>query len=202
MIYLKGHLARPLDAVLTAPSRLAVLRQLARAKSPLSGRQLGILAGINHQGAALALNALHGAGIVRRGAAGRAAHWSLDRRRWLVEKVLLPLLEGEAEHADAIAGAIKAALKGKCAAAMLAGAASQSRLRPGMDLELIVIEGSGGRHAAGNALRALSIELEERWALKLSPRVLSARAAEREGSSDILWQLLPVEGPATLSARA
>ena len=28
MIYLKGHLARPLDAVLTAPSRLAVLRAL------------------------------------------------------------------------------------------------------------------------------------------------------------------------------
>ena len=57
MIYLKGHLSRPLDAVLSAPSRLAVLRALFRAKSPLSGRALALLAGINHPGAAVALAA-------------------------------------------------------------------------------------------------------------------------------------------------
>ena len=75
MIYLKGHLARPLDAVLSAPSRLAVLRELARARAPLSGRALARLAGINHQGAATALAA------PAPSAAGPAASSSISARR-------------------------------------------------------------------------------------------------------------------------
>lgn len=195
MIYLKGHLSRPLDAVLTAPSRLAVLRALSRAKSPLSGRALARLAGINHQGAAVALGALAGLGLVERRPAGRSDQWRLDRRSWLMSEILLPMLEREADHAGAVADAIRKGLRGKAAAVLVAGAAAKGRLEAGQAVELIVIEGHGGRRALGDAVRGLAGVLKERWSLVLSVRVLSRREGAREAALEDLWELLPVEGP-------
>lgn len=195
MIYLKGHLARPLDAVLSAPSRLSVLRALARAKSPLSGRALARLGGINHQGAAMALAALEKLGLVERRPAGRSDQWRLDRRRWLMTELLLPLFERESEHADAVADAVKKGLRGKTAAVLLAGFAAKGRLEPGRPLELVVVEGAMGRRPLSEALRGLEALLMERWTLKLEVRVLTRRESLRAVAVEDLWELLPVEGP-------
>lgn len=195
MIYLKGHLARPLDAVLSAPSRVAVLRAMVRAKSPLSGRALARGAGINHQGAAMALAGLARLGLVERRPAGRSDQWRLDRRRWLMTELILPLFEREAEHADAVGGAIKKALRGKAAAVLLGGSAARGRLEPGRPLELVVIEGAMGRRTLSEALRGLSGVLQERWSLGLEVRVLARREALRAVAVEDLWELLPVEGP-------
>lgn len=195
MIYLKGRLARPLDAVLTAPSRLAVLRALFRAKSPLSGRALARLAGINHQGAAVALAGLAGLGLVERRPAGRSDQWRLDRRGWLMSELLLPLLEREAEHAGAVVDAVRKGLRGKAAAVFLGGAAAKGRLEAGQALELIAVEGHAGRRALGDAVRGLAGVMKERWSLDLSVRVLSRREGQRAAAVEDLWELLPVEGP-------
>jgi DNA-binding transcriptional ArsR family regulator len=195
MIYLKGHLARPLDAILSAPSRLSILRELARARSPLSGRALARLAGINHQGAAVALADLAKLGLVERRPAGRSSQWRLDRRRWLLSELLLPLLEKENEHADGVADMIKKALRGKAAAILLAGAAAKGRLEPGQAIEVIAVEGPSGRRALGEAVRELTTELSERWSLKLDVRVLTRREALRAVNVEDLWELSPTEGP-------
>lgn len=195
MIYLKGHLARPLDAVLTAPSRLAVLRALFRAKAPLSGRALARLAGINHQGAAMALMGLAALGLVERRPAGRSDQWRLDRRGWLMSELLLPLLEREAEHAGAVVDAIRKGLRGKTAAVFLGGAAAKGRLEPGRPVELVVVEGALGRRSLSEALRDLGARLEEQWSLPLEARVLPRRDAARAAALQDLWELLPVEGP-------
>lgn len=195
MIYLKGHLARPLDAVLSAPSRLSVLRALFRAKSPLSGRALARAAGINHQGAAVALAALARLGLVERRPAGRSDQWRLDRRRWIVSELLLPLFEREAEHADGVAGAIKKGLRGKAAAVLLGGAAAKGRLEPGRPVELIVVEGASGRRPLSEALRGLAALMKEQWSVGLEVRLLPRREAARVAAVEDLWELLPVEGP-------
>ena len=195
MIYLKGHLARPVDAVLSAPSRLAVLRALVRAKSPLSGRALARSADINHQGAAVALAALAKLGLVERRPAGRSDQWRLDRRHWLVCELLLPLLQREADHADGVADAIKKSLRGKAAAVLLCGAAARGRLEPGRPVELLVVEGSSGRRLLSVAMRGLRAIMKEQWALTLDVRVLSRREAARAAAVEELWELLPVEGP-------
>ena len=195
MIYLKGHLARPLDAVLTAPSRLAVLRALFRAKSPLSGRALARLAGINHQGAAVALAGLAGLGLVERRPAGRSHQWRLDRGGGLVRELLLPLRAREAEHAGAVVDAIRKGLRGKAAAVFVAGAAAKGRLEPGRAVELVVVEGALGRRPLSEALRDLAARLREQWSLPLEARVLARRDAARAAALEDLWELIPVEGP-------
>ncbi|MDD5302526.1 MAG: MarR family transcriptional regulator [Elusimicrobia bacterium] len=195
MIYLKGHLARPLDAVLSAPSRVAVLRALVRSRSPLSGRALARLAGINHQGAAAALAALAKLGLVERRPAGRSDQWRLDRRRWIMTELILPLFEREAELAGAVADAIKKGLRGKAAAVLVGGEAAKGRLEPERPLELVLVEGAGGRRSLTEAVRGLAALMKERWSLELEVRVLSRREAARAAALEDLWELLPVEGP-------
>lgn len=195
MIYQKGHLSRPLDAVFSAPSRLAVLRALFRAKAPLSGRALARLAGVNHQSAAVALSGLAGLGLAERRPSGRSDHWRLARGGWLATELLLPLLGRESDHAGAVVDAIRKSLRGKAEAAFVAGAAAKGRLEPGGPLEIVVVEGALGRRPLAGALRDLGARLEERWSLPLDARVLSRRDAARAAAAEDLWELLPVEGP-------
>lgn len=182
MIYLKGRLARPLDAVLSAPSRLAVLRALFRARAPLSGRAVARLAGINHQGAAVALAGLAKLGLVERRPAGRSDQWRLDRRKWLMTELLLPLLEREAAHADAVANEIKKALRGRAEAVLIAATEP---------LQVIVVEG----RRSSEAVRGLKALLEGRWALDVEIRSVSRAQGLRAVALENLWELLPVEGP-------
>jgi DNA-binding transcriptional ArsR family regulator len=200
MIYLRGHLARPLDAALSNGSRLAVLRVLVGAgEMGRSGREIARLSGINHQSAASALAALADLGILVRSEWGSKVMWSLDRRRWLVSEVLAPMLDREAEHATEVAAVVKAALAGKCRAVLIVGKAARGRAEPGRALELVAVE-SGRRSGLGEALRGLKQELASRWAVELDARVLSANAAQRLAALEDAWRLLPDEGPGFISA--
>lgn len=195
MIYLKGHLARPLDAAFSAPSRLAVLRELARAKAPASGRALARAAGINHQGAAAALAALERLSLVERRPAGRSDQWRLRRGHWLVSELLAPLFEREAAHAASLAAEIKSRLRARAAAVLVAGDAAKGRFSAGGSVELVAVAGPSGRRALAEAVRTLAASSRERWGTPLRVRVLSAREAARAAAVEDLWQLLPAEGP-------
>lgn len=197
MIYQRGHLARPLDAIFGSASRLASLRALFGARESLSGRQVARRAGINHQAAALALKDLEKAGVVQRREAPRAILWRLDRRRFLIEEALLPLFEAEVRHADEISGAIKAGLDRKADSVILVGDAAKGALKPGAPLELRVLCEPGRRRALSEALRTLARELEERFALALAASVLTKKEARSRLELLDGWQLLPTEGRPT-----
>ena len=199
MIYLNGHLARPLDAALSCGSRVAVLRVLRDGEEGKSGREIARLAGINHQAAAQALAALNGLGLLERRAWGAKILWRLDRRRWLVSELLMPMLKREAEHASGVAAEIKVRLKGKCRAALLTGDAARGRLAPGRPLPLTAVEG-GAQKGLGEALRGLKAELSERWGVVLDARIVSPREGMRIAAMEDAWRLLPDEGPGFVSA--
>lgn len=201
MIYQRGFLARPLDAALSAASRVAVLRVLAGAgEVGRAGRVVARQAGINHQSAALALYALRELGVAASFRDGRRTVWRLDRRRWLVREVLLPMMEREAAHAEGVSAAIKAALRGRCKAALIVGDAAVGRQAPGKPLQLVVVEGAS-RRALSDALRELKSELDAEWALALDARIASPNEATRIAAMEDAWRLLPDEGPGFVSAR-
>jgi predicted nucleotidyltransferase len=194
MIYLKGHLARPLDAVLGSASRLSAARALFAAPEGLSGRQVAVRAGINHQAAAQALKALEAAGVAVRRENSRSTQWKLDRRRFLVDEMLLSLFEGEVRHANEVVGAIKSRLDRAADAVVIVGDAAQGRLAVGSPLELLVLCELGRRRALNEALRILVQDLDSRFDLVLAISVLTRK--EALSRLDLLdgWQLLPTEG--------
>lgn len=200
MIYQRGYLARPLDVVLGNASRLAVARVLAGAPDGLSGRQIAARAGINHQAAALALRALASAGLVAQRDYGRSILWRLDRRRTLVEEVLLPLAEAETRHVNEIVSEIKGCLDRHADAVVIVGEAAKGRLSVGKPLALVVLCEHGKRRALMEPLRTLQKGLDERYALALNVSLLTKREAASRLEIIDGWQLLPTEGRPSLFA--
>jgi DNA-binding transcriptional ArsR family regulator len=194
MIYQRGFLARPLDSVLGNASRLAALRVLVAHPEGVSGRQVAVRAGVNHQAAALALKALEKAGLVLRRDYGRSILWRLDRKSFLVDETLLGLFKGEGRHAEEIVTAIKDRLNRKADAVIIVGAAAKGRLAAGAPLELVVLCEPGRRRALPEASRELARELRERFAVTLKVETLARREIPARLEIHDGWQLLPTEG--------
>ncbi len=129
MIYLNGHLARPLAAALSCGSRVAVLRVPA-AGGDKSGREIARAAAINHQAAAQALAALAGLGFSSGAPGRRRSSGASIGAAGSFPKCLRRCSRREADYADGIATEIKTRLTGKCRAALLTGDAARGRLRP------------------------------------------------------------------------
>jgi predicted nucleotidyltransferase len=85
-----------LEELLGGPGRIAVMRALVFADSPLTGRQVAIASGLSHAGAMRALDRFVRIGIVDRVPVGRALLHQLDRDHEFVTELALPLFESEA----------------------------------------------------------------------------------------------------------
>ncbi len=192
MIYLRGHLARPLDVVFSAASRVAVLRQLRGAPEGRSGRHIARLSGLNHQTVALALADLEKHGIVQRRLWGaQEVRWRLDTRRWLVTELIVPMLDKEAAHPESISAALKARFKGVGRGLLLHGEAAKGKLAPGKPLKLAVV---GGGRAAADVVRGVVTEFRERYGLAVEGKVVTETEASRLAAFEDAWRLLPDEG--------
>jgi hypothetical protein len=84
-----------LEDLLAGPGRIGVLRTLARADGPLTGRQIAKIAGLSHAGAGRFLARLHEAGLVTRTEVGRAVLHEFERGNPLVTKIVHPLFAAE-----------------------------------------------------------------------------------------------------------
>jgi predicted nucleotidyltransferase len=90
-----------IDELFGGPGRTAVLRVLAAAKAPLTGRQIAVSSGLSPAGAARALDRLAELGVTKRQPVGRAVLHELDRETELVSQIILPAIEAERRIAAA-----------------------------------------------------------------------------------------------------
>lgn len=90
-----------IESIFGTPGRTAVLRVLASASAPLTGRQVGRLAGLSHAGANRALEHLSRLGVVSRVPVGSAFVHELERESPVVSDILLPTIEAERRIAAA-----------------------------------------------------------------------------------------------------
>jgi predicted nucleotidyltransferase/DNA-binding transcriptional ArsR family regulator len=90
-----------IDELFGGPGRTAVLRVLAAAKTPLTGRQIALSAGLSPAGAARALDRLAELGVTKRQPVGRAVLHELDCDTELVSQIIMPAIEAERHIAAA-----------------------------------------------------------------------------------------------------
>jgi predicted nucleotidyltransferase len=144
---------------------------------------------------------LESAGIVVKRENSRSTQWKLDRRRFLIDEMLLALFDGEARHAGEIVAAIKSRLERAADAVVIVGEAARGRLTAGAPLELVVLCETGKRRALNEKLRLLVQELDERFGLALGVSIMAKREAPSRLDIQDGWQLLPTEGrPSALTA--
>lgn len=194
MIYQRGYLARPLDALFSSATRVAVLRVVAREERQLSGRAIARMAGVNHQAAANALEALRVLGVVLRSGEGRDTGWSLARRTYIGKSLVEAVFRAESHFAKDVVSFIQGELRGACAGVILYGAVAKGRLEPGGVLKFAAVVGKAGRLPLAAKVRALEGSLGRTWGLKPEGRVVSSLEAGKLSLFEEAWRLLPDEG--------
>lgn len=183
----RNYLARPLNAILAAPSHIAILRVLQDTAAGATVREIARTAHVARQATMNALARLETVGVVRRQTAGRAYLFRLNPRHRLVRKGLLPLLAAEREFRVLVSEEIRRAVAPIVTAAAVFGSAARSEERIESDLDLLLIvkkeeNKEGVRTIAGR----LSQLLAEEFGLILSPLVFTIeefRTASRKGES-------------------
>lgn len=177
---LTGSLRRPLDAVLAAPSHLALLRALSDAPHGASGRELARLAGLSHQASNNALGRLEASGLVRRVGRGRTFLFTLNTEHALFTRLLRPLLEGERAVFRDILKTVERAVAPHCLSATLFGSVARGSEGPASDFDLLVVlRQSGDRDRVTRVLSDLASGLSRAWGLRLNPIIFSTTQVRR-----------------------
>jgi DNA-binding transcriptional ArsR family regulator len=195
-----GYVSRPLNAVLGAPSHIAVLRVLQDAASGATGREIARGAGVAPQAARDALARLERAGIVIRQAAGRAYLFRLNREHRLVRDGILPLLESEAGFADGLREALAKAFRGLVEAGALFGSVGRREDVPESDLDVcLVLRGPGRRADVQRRVDEVAAPLAAGFGVRLSPLIVTRQEVVRGyGRKDALFRNLVDEGASFL----
>jgi len=167
---LTGTLRRPLDAVLAAPSHLALLRALSDVPHGASGRELARLAGLSHQASNNALARLEALGLVRRVGRGRTFLYALNTEHALFNRLLQPLLEGERRVFREILKTVEQAVGPHCLSATLFGSVARGSEGPASDFDLLIVLRQGrDRDRMARALSDLASGLSRTWGVRLNP---------------------------------
>lgn len=183
----REYARRPLNAVLGAPSHIAVLRALYRMGAGLTGREIARSSGVAVQATHDALARLEAASLVRWMPAGRAHVYTLNRDHFLCKNGIGPLLEAESEFRSRIRSILKRALMGRVLSAAIFGSVARGEDHPESDLDLImIVEHARDREKAHDWTGAVTEKLREEFGVRLSPMAFGRsefRENHRKGKS-------------------
>ncbi len=176
---------RPLDNVLGARSKVALLRLLVRTRGEHTGRDLARLVDLDAKTCHTSLQALARQGVIEHRKAGTAILYSLNESHILVEDLLVPLFDRESTFLAAYAKDLRNHLKGSVVSLILFGSVVRGEERSKSDVDLVVIAANPtGALKAEEAADRAAVDLSSRYGN--SPQVIvydreSFRRKAREG---------------------
>jgi predicted nucleotidyltransferase len=174
-----------LDALASKP-KVRILRYLATHSGRFTGREISLAARVEAKRASQALADLVDMGVVIRLPAGRAYLYSLNRRSYLVSKILVPAFQHEEGWLEALGRAVYRLGPKSIDAVLLYGswARGQASRRSDVDL-LVIVEAKDQKRRKATAkivrdqLDKYRQELSERFGHSISVLVLDRGEVKR-----------------------
>ncbi len=185
-----------LEDYLGQKSKVAVLRILYRG-TELTGREIARKADLSPRAAQQALQELYATGVVHRKAVGASYLFSLNRSRYVVEKILSPLFDGEQGLGAAMIEELRKALPPKgIVSIIMFGSVARGENKPGSDLDvMIVVENSLDARKITSCVQDKGGKFLAKFGIMLSPHVIRRRDfISRFGKKDKLIQNVIREG--------
>ncbi|MCX6136892.1 MAG: nucleotidyltransferase domain-containing protein [Ignavibacteriales bacterium] len=163
-----------LDLVFSSWSEIAALRVLQDAPHGINGREIARIAAMSHRSCHQALTQLEQLGIVRRVRGGRDHIFSLNRKHYLVNKGILPLLESERSFSEMIFDVLRQSFRKTAVSAIVFGSVARKDETPESDLDLCLIARTiTEKNSLEYQARALAPRLLELYNVKLSAVVFT-----------------------------
>jgi uncharacterized protein len=193
-------LFRALDSALGSTTKIRILRALMPLRSPVSGNEVRMLAGVRSKnGMQAALNDLTDLGILEREHTGRIRLFRINRDHDLFPH-LQALFENEAQRLARLRQALEEILTGGAVrehtvSIILFGSNARGDARPGSDVDLLIVTEPDQADRVQDVLVGAIPELQHRFGLHISPYALPReRVQERYRDGDPLMQNVHSEG--------
>jgi len=130
---------RPLDHVLGARPKVALLRLLLRTRGEHTGRSLAKRVDFDSKTCHAALRDLARQGVVEHRRAGSSILYRVNERHVLVRELLEPLFDREGTFLSGYARELRSRLRAPLVSLVLFGSVARGEERPTSDVDLIVI---------------------------------------------------------------
>src|SRR4030067_470910 len=176
-----------LELIFGSPARIRILRVLASISRPLSGRQVGELAGLTHRGAIHALASLVDIGAVKQRRAGNAYQYSLLKDSIFAENIVLPAIKAEGMLLDELKRDV-AVRFGHCTVSLvLYGSLARGEEKKGSDIDVMaVVKGEREKAAMEEKAAAMASYFSERFDGLLSIHCLTVDEGKRRKDLPVL----------------
>lgn len=175
---------------------ITVMRLLAQVEGGMSGNAIARRLVLQQSAVRKALERLVARGVVSRVDVGRAASYTLDTRREIVRRLVLPAFRAEAALSERLRQALRRAaeqLHPAPVALVLYGSVARGARSPGdVDL-LVVVQGKGDDEPVRSALLDAVRSIEIRFQVTVNPVVLTV-ADLQDRAADALIAAVAAEG--------
>jgi len=169
----------PLDAILSSPNKVRVLRALIPLKGGVSGREVARLAGVS-RAAMGALDELVDMGVVVRREATGQHLYSFNRHSYFAPP-LSSLFQSEEARVQEVFTVLRNSIVPDLVLSLfIFGSAARGEAGPQSDFDVLAVVESGNRvEPAYEALSEISEPMREQFGLRLSPVVLTLTDLEK-----------------------
>lgn len=159
-----------LDEIFARKSNIVVIRALKNYTTGISGREVSRNINLAANNTLNTLTYLEDLGIVNRLRGGREHLFTLNRKNFLVNQVVLPLLQTEEEYVLSVRKDIKSKLTGKVVSAIIYGSVARKEETVQSDLDLcIVYENSRKLHVIEEEIESLRRLMYKKYGINISP---------------------------------
>lgn len=175
---------RPIDDLLGARSKVALLRLLLRTRGDHTGRALARLAGLDAKTCHTALQDLARQGAVQYRRAGKAFLYRVNTEHVLVRDLLQPLFEREGSFLAMYGRELRSCFKGPIVSIILFGSVARGQGRPSSDVDLVVIvPAKTAVRPAEDAVDRAALDLASRFGSPPQVIVLDRESFRRKAAS-------------------
>jgi len=164
-----------LEQVLGSKAAIRILRMMIRYQAKVfTKRGLARTADVSANEAALTIHDLEDIGIVKVQPVGRSHQLSLNKKSFILNRIVRPAFKAEEDALSELAKVLKKSLDGKAVvSAALFGSVVTGRERPDSDVDILII--SDDFSAAAEAVSGALAEAAEVFHARIAPIIISQK---------------------------
>lgn len=182
---------RTFDEVFRTRSNVAVMRALIDTNTGFTGNEVARVSGIHPRSAFKALTLLENLCIVKRQIGGRDHIFTLNRKNFFVQEVILPLFRKEQLFRDEVFKSLAKILKGKVVSATVFGSTARKEEKPGSDLDICcIVEKRTDVEKVRSLLNNSSQNLYEKYGIKISPVLFTVSEFNKKKNTQLVRDII------------
>lgn len=186
----------PLNNILNSKVKIECLRHLCSYPAELNGRQLSRFLKITPKSIHKAMSALVDEGVVNLKSYGNSFGYSINKKKWIARRLLLPLFQNEKTFLEAVIQKIKqeiesSSLKKGILSVVLFGSVQKKEDNSQSDFDIFVlVDKENTVSAVEEEIEKVGTKLTKVYGVTLGPYVKSVSSFKKDKSLNVIKSIL------------